>query len=191
MIMIASTLIERERADSAADFFFHHLAERFATTPNGSEKHNHVVHAAAERRADQDPKCSRQETKLRGEHRADQWSGSGDRGKMMAENHPAICRDKIFAVVLHDRRRRAFVVQDQDLCRQPFAVKAIADGESAEPGDDDPKRADLFAARHRQHGDGQRRPSAATAIQSNFFQMFIRSSTTLIMISKLRARHCG
>ena len=147
IIMIARTLISASDADSAADFFLHHLAERFAAAPYGSEKHNHVVHAAAERCADQNPECSRQKTKLRGEHRADQWSRSRDRGKVMAENHPAICRDKIFAIGLHDGRRRALVIEDKNFGREPFAVETIADGESAQSCDHDPKRVNRFATR--------------------------------------------
>ena len=38
---------DRERADRAADFFLHHLAERFPAPPHRREEHNHVVHAAA------------------------------------------------------------------------------------------------------------------------------------------------
>ena len=38
---------ERECADRAADFLLHHLAERLPAPPHGSEKHDHVVHAAA------------------------------------------------------------------------------------------------------------------------------------------------
>ena len=64
---------------------------------------------------------------------------AGDRGEMMTENHPAIRRHKIFAVILHDRRRRALVIQDQNFRREPFAVEAIADREGAQPGDDDPE----------------------------------------------------
>ena len=112
------------------------------------------MHAAAERRADQNPKRSRQETKLRREHRPDQRTRPGDRGEVMAENHPAICRNEIFSIIVHDRRRGAFIIQDENFCREPFAVEAIADRERAKPGRDDPERADLFAARHREHGDG-------------------------------------
>ena len=60
MIMIASTLIERERADAAADLFLHHLPERLPAPAHRGEEHDHVVHAAAERRADQNPERARQ-----------------------------------------------------------------------------------------------------------------------------------
>ena len=45
---------ERERADRAADFLLHHLTERLPTPPHRSEEHDHVVHTAAQRRADQE-----------------------------------------------------------------------------------------------------------------------------------------
>ena len=144
---------EREHTDAAADFFLHHLAQRLPAPPHGSEEHNHVVHAAAERRADQNPKRAREKSKLRRQDRTNQRSRPRDRGKVVAENHPAIGRDKIFAVILHHRRSGALVVQDQDLGRQPFAVETIADREGAKAGGDNPQRADLFAARKRQHDD--------------------------------------
>ena len=68
------------------------------------------MNGAAERGADQNPKCSRQKTKLRREHRPNQRSRAGDRSEMMAEDHPAICRHKIFAVVFYNRGRRTLVV---------------------------------------------------------------------------------
>ena len=39
--------------------------ERFAAPPDRTEEHDHVMHTAAERRPDQDPKRARQKTKLR------------------------------------------------------------------------------------------------------------------------------
>ncbi len=104
---------ERERSDTATDFFLHHLPERLPTPPDRGEEHDHVMHAAAQRRANQDPKRPRQVTKLRREHRTDQRTWTGDRRKVMAKRHPAIRRHEIFPVFLHDGWRRPLVVQTE------------------------------------------------------------------------------
>ena len=101
---------EREHADSAADLFLHHLPERFSTAPHRREQDNHVVHCAAKRRADQNPKRSGQKSELRRQHRTDQRSRSGDRREVMTKNHPTIRRNEIFAIVFDHRRRGALVI---------------------------------------------------------------------------------
>ena len=103
--------------------------------------------AAAKRRADQNPKRAGQKTKLRRQHRPDQRARPGDRREMMAEHHPAICWNEILPVILHDRWRGAFVIENQHFRRQPFAVEAVADRERAQPRRHYPQRADLLAAR--------------------------------------------
>jgi len=69
----------------------------------------------------------------------------------MTEHHPAIGRHEVFAVVLDDRRSGALVIEHQDLGREPFAVKPIANRRCARTGNHDPKGVDLLAARQRQH----------------------------------------
>ena len=137
---------ERKETDARSDLLFHHLPQSFPAAPDRCEQHNHIVHGAAERGADQNPKCARQKSKLRGEHRPNQWPRSGDRCEMMTEHHPAIGRDKVFPIIPNDSRRRPFIVQDQHLGRQPFAVETIADRRRTQTRDDDPKRAHLFPA---------------------------------------------
>src|SRR5262249_50235268 len=70
---------------------------------------------------------------------------------MMTENHPAIRRHEIFAVILHHRRRRTLIVEDEHFRRDPFAVEAITDCRRAKSRCDNPERADLLAPRQRQH----------------------------------------
>ena len=103
-----------------------------------------------------DPKRSGQKTELRGEHRTDQRAGPGDRGEMMTERHPAIGRHEILAVIHHERGRGALVVQDENFCREPLAVEAIADRGRAKPGGHDPERVDRLAPGKGQHGDRRR-----------------------------------
>ena len=68
---------------------------------------------------------------------------------MMTEHHPSIRRHKILAVVLHNRWCRTFVIQNEHLRRQPFAIKTIADRGRAKARRDDPECADRFTARKR------------------------------------------
>ena len=138
-----------ECADARPDFFFHHLTKRLAAAADRREKHDHIVHAASERRADQNPKRAGQETKLSCQHRTHQRSRTGNRRKVMPENHPAICGHIVLAVVLQDCRCGSLVVEHQYLCRQPFAVKTIADAKRAKARHDNPKGADSFAAGER------------------------------------------
>ena len=106
----------------------------FSTTPDPKQKHDHVVHPAAESRADQNPKRAWKKSKLRRQHRPYERARPGDRRKMMAENHPTIYPEQeILSIRPRDRRRGALVVQDEDFRRQPFAVEAIADRDAQSP----------------------------------------------------------
>ena len=141
-----------EQANTWPDFVLHHLTERFSAATNRGKQNNHVVDASAERCADQNPECARQEPELRGQHRPNQRPRSGNRRKMVSENHPSIGRHIILVVILQNCRSSPLFVQHEHLCRQPFAVKAIADGQCAKPSQNNPERADLFAAGERQAG---------------------------------------
>src|SRR5204863_9828363 len=99
-----------------------------------------------QRCADQDPESARKKAKLRSQHGANQWSGSGNRRKMMSKHHPAIRWHVIFVVISHNCRRGALLIQHEHFGREPFAVKTVADRESAEPCDDDPQSTELFSA---------------------------------------------
>ena len=134
--------------------------KRFAATPDRTEQHDHVVHAAAQGGANQNPKCSRQEPKLSGEDRANQRAGAGDCRKMMPEHHPAIRRHEIFAVIMRDGGCSALIIQDENLGCEPLAVKTVADRERAEPRGYDPKRADLFATGKPENGQRQQSQNA-------------------------------
>src|SRR5205085_6605928 len=72
---------------------------------------------------------------------------------MVTESHPAIRRHEIFAIISYNCRGGAFVIEHEHFGREPFAVEPITDRSRAKSGDDDPERADLFAARKRQHGE--------------------------------------
>ena len=75
-----------------------------------------VVHRAGEART---PTTSQRKpghvAELRRQHRPDQRPGAGDRREVVAEQHPAVGRVEVLAVVLRVRRRLARVVQHPDL----------------------------------------------------------------------------
>src|SRR5206468_7285745 len=139
--------------NAAADFFLHHLTQCLAAAPDRREKDNHIVHASAQRCADQDPERTRQKSKLRCQYRPHQRPRTSDRCKMMPENHPTIRWHIILAIVLQDRRRGSFVIEHQYFCSEPFAVKTVADAKRAKARHNDPKGTDLLAARERQNDD--------------------------------------
>ena len=80
-----------------------------------------VLHGAAEHDADDEPERAGQIAELRGEHRADQRSGAGDGREMMAEEHPAVGRHEVAAVVEPLGRRGAPVVETEDTRREEAA----------------------------------------------------------------------
>jgi hypothetical protein len=66
-----------------------------------------VLHTAAEHRTDEDPERARQIAELRRERRADQRTGAGDGGEVVAEYDPLVGRHEVAAVVEAFRRRGA------------------------------------------------------------------------------------
>ena len=67
------------------------------------------------------------DSRMRGERWADQRSGSGDRGEMVAEDDPAIRRHVVVAVVESNGRRGAVRVERENLRRNEFAIEAVGD----------------------------------------------------------------
>ena len=107
MTQISSTPTPAIAAGDRPHLGAHHVAERLAVAPGREEQHGHVLHRAGEHDAGEDPQRAGQIAHLRREHRADQRPGAGDRGEMMAEQHVAVGRNVIEAVVVAIGRRRA------------------------------------------------------------------------------------
>src|SRR6266446_3186604 len=97
--------------------------------------------SAAEGRADQDPECARKKTKLRRQHRSNERPRPSNCRKVMSEYHPPIRWHIIFIVILQNCRCGTLFIQHEHLCRQPAAIKTVADRQSAESGNDYPERA--------------------------------------------------
>ena len=99
MTMIDEHADDRGDAADRAQFVARHLAERAAAPPDRDRQHQVVLDAPGEHGADDDPDGARQVAHLHGQHRADQRTGAGDRGEVMAEQHPPVGRHVVGAVL--------------------------------------------------------------------------------------------
>jgi hypothetical protein len=106
-------------ADHRIDFVLEHLAERFSFASHGREKDDRVMDTAAERGTDEDPKSARQESELGGKDGTHKWTRAGDRGEVVAEDHPLVGGHIVFAIRLGYGWRGAPVVQHQHLGHEP------------------------------------------------------------------------
>ena len=141
-----------DRAGGIVEFFPQHLAERFAVAAKGTEKNNEILHCAAERYSDQNPERARQIAELRGEHRAYQRPRAGNGGKMVAKHNPFIGFNEIPAIIVDLARCGAAVVEHEHARRQPFRIKAIADGVTADRRDEHVSGTQIFVSAQRQRG---------------------------------------
>ena len=146
MIMISRTVIKRGESADFADLFAGHLAERFAVAAHGAEQDHEILHGAAEHRADDDPERAGQIAELRGERGADQRTGAGDGGEMVAEDDPFIGGLEIVAVAQTLGGGGALVVEDHHSRGDEFCVEAESDGVGAGGGHDQPDAVNGFTA---------------------------------------------
>ena len=107
-------------------------AQRLAAVPGRGPQHHRVVDRAGQAHAGDQPDEAGRPAELRRQHRPDQRPGAGDRGEVVAEEHPLGGRVEVRAVVLRMRRRLARVVQHPDARRDERAVVAIGDRQDAE-----------------------------------------------------------
>ena len=151
--MIAKHGDQRGGAADRADLVARHLPEDLAVAAHGEEQDDHVLHGAGEDHADDDPDRARQIAHLRGEHRADERAGAGDRGEVVAEQHAPVGRLEVDVVLEPLGGRRALVVDPQHLVGDEARVEAVGDRVRADRGDDQPRR-----ARSARRGRGRSRP---------------------------------
>ena len=96
--------------------------------------------------ADDDPERAGQVAELRGEHRADQRTGSGDGGEVVAEDDPLVGGLEIVAVAQALGGGGALVVEHHDARGDEFGVEAVGGGVAAGGGEDQPEAVDVLAA---------------------------------------------
>ena len=137
MTMMKRIAIDRGDAGDRTDLGARDLRERAAAAACRRPERDEVVHRAGETHADDEPEQARRIAELRGEHRTDQRTGAGDRREMMAEEHPAVRRIVVCAVVLPVRRRDARVVERHHLGGDERAVVPVGDRQNAQDGKHD------------------------------------------------------
>ena len=91
----------------------------------GVDADHRVVHAAAERGADQNPQRARQVAELRGERRPDERARPGDRREVVAEDDPLVRLHEVAAVVAHLGGGGPEVVEREYLRHEPGRVEAV------------------------------------------------------------------
>ncbi len=126
-------------AADGAELIARHLPEALAIAARGNEQHRHVLHAATEHRADDQPQRARQVTELHGESGTDQWAGAGNRGEVMAEQHPALGGNVVAAVAQSLGWRGAGPVGDINTRLDPLGVEAVTQDVHADRRGDDPQ----------------------------------------------------
>lgn len=135
-----------DRARNRPHLLFNHLTQRGAVTPRGDKQHHEVLYRARQHHAGQQPQGTRQITHLRGQYRADQRAGAGDRGKVVAKQHVAVGWHIVQAIVINDRRRGARRVKLHHLLRDVQAVITVGDEVHRNRCDDDPQGTDVLTA---------------------------------------------
>ncbi len=74
-----------------------------------------------------EPQRARQVAELRGQHRADERPRPRDGGEVVAEEHPLVGRHEVAAVAQPLGRRRAAVIEAEDLERDEPGVEPVGD----------------------------------------------------------------
>ena len=93
---------------------------------------------------------------LGGQHRSDEWSGSGDGGEMVAEQHPPVGRHVVGAVVENFGRRGVVVARADDLHFDQPGIEPEADDVGADRRDHQPHRVHRLAPGERDDRPGDR-----------------------------------
>ena len=110
----------------------------------------------AERGSDQHPERAGEVTELRCQNRADERAGTCNRGKVMTEDHPAVCRDEIFPIRMPHRRSASLIFKRQNLGQQPCGVKTVGQGECADGCHDQPEGINRLIPDKRDRGKGDK-----------------------------------
>src|SRR5262249_22222414 len=110
------------------------------------EQDDHVLDAATDYGAHENPQRAGQIPELRSERGADERTRSGYGGEVMAEDHPAMRRDIVATVVEALGRRGARGIRRQHLRGDPGGVETVAEKVDADRRGDDPERIDGLAA---------------------------------------------
>ncbi len=115
----------RDEAGRLVDFLRRDVGEALPAVAHRAEQHDHVVHAAREHAADENPEQAGHVAELRGQHGSEQGAGCRDGGEMVPEEHVLVGIHIVVAVGVLDGRRHTGVIQVQHLVCNEQAVKTI------------------------------------------------------------------
>ena len=121
----------RHAAGRLVDFLRGDVGEALSPVAHRGEQHDHVVHAAREHAADENPQQAGHVAELGRQHGAEQGARRGDGGEVVAEQDVLVGVHVVVPVGVLDGGRRPRVVQVQDLVGDEQTVKPVADGENA------------------------------------------------------------
>ena len=158
----------RRGGAEAAELVAREVGEAPAVAARRAEEDQHVLHAAGQHRADEEPQGSRQVAELGRERRSDQGTRARDRGEVMAEHDRAVRRHEVAPVVEALGRRRPRRIEPAHAGGDPAAVEAVADEVGRDGRDHEPERVDALAAMQGDAAecgrarDGDSCPDAAT-----------------------------
>ena len=110
-----------------------------------------VLNRAAEYHANHEPERAGQEPELRGEDRPDEWARARDSREVMAEQHPAVGRHEVVAVVEPLGGRRALRVETKDFVGEELRIEPVGDDVGTDGGDQQPRGIDRLTADEGEH----------------------------------------
>ena len=108
--------------------------------PHRGPENHEIMHGARQARANHEPNEARRKTPLRGQHRSNQRSRSGDRGEMVPKQHPFIRGVIVAAVAQSIRRRWPPIIEHRDARREECAIETIRHRKRGQRANDEPKR---------------------------------------------------
>ena len=120
---------QKQLAAELADVLFNEHAHGLAVVFDGGIQCAEVRHSAEEDAADEHPQQHRQPAEHGGLDRTGNRARARDGGKLVAEDGPAVCGDKVLAVVILDGRRLRFGVDAPGL-GEPAAIECVSGDEN-------------------------------------------------------------
>ena len=138
----------RDEPRRLVDFGRGDVGERAAAVAHRAEEHDHVVHAAREHAADQNPEKSGHVAELCRQHRPEQRARCGDGREMVSEKNVLVRRHVVLTVgVFHGGGLTGFI-DVEHLGRDEQTVEAVCDRKDAQGGKDNGQRVDAGSCLH-------------------------------------------
>ena len=137
-----------------AEFLFYDIAQRLTVAAHGDEQDHHVLYRTGKHYAEDNPQRTRQVTHLRSQYGTNQGACTGNRGKVVTEQHAFVCRHIVQTVIVPFGGREAVRIELHHVFGNVQAVETIGDAVDRYGGGYHPYRTDMFAAADGQGGEG-------------------------------------